>query len=326
MAQLQQYFLQSATLNDQIIPRDWINSVLYIEKTALTGPLLRLEVRDATGSIVDEYKAAYGAKLVVETGDPTGDRKTVKETFFVTSAPAQGDVVQITAILDALKTIKTPTSAAKLFSNRQPRDILKDFAGSLTVEADTFKKAGTYHLNMGEKPSLVLSQIAADHGALVWIARGKFYVKEMARLIKTKAAMVYESNNPSAQYTISRSEHINQDFAATQDSQYRFVGYSETDGYVETGDASLPVRYVSDADMSTLKNMQQVLVPKLDIEVSGNTDITAGMVIGIQIHRYDQKNQVDESLPKNFIVERVAHYEDRISYITRMILGVPYIE
>ena len=114
--------------------------------------------------------------------------------------------------------------------------------------------------------------------------------------------------------------------SATQDSQYRFVGYSETDGYVETGDASLPVRYVSDADMSTLKNMQQVLVPKLDIEVSGNTDITAGMVIGIQIHRYDQKNQVDESLPKNFIVERVAHYEDRISYITRMILGVPYIE
>lgn len=326
MAQLQQYFLQSATLNDQVIPRDWINSVLYIEKTELTGPVLRLEVRDATGSITDDYKATYGSTLVVETGDPTGDRKTVKETFFVTSAPAQGDVVQITAIHAALKQLKTPTSGAKLYSNRQPKDILKDYAGPLTVEADTFKKAGTYHLNMGEKPSLVLSQIAADHGALVWMARGKFCVKEMARLIKTKAAMVYEANNPSAQYTISRSENINQDFAATEGSQYRFVGYSETDGYIEAGDASLPVRYVSDADMATLKNMQQALVPKLDLEVSGNSDITAGMVIGIQIHRYDQQNQVDESLPKNFIVERVAHYEDRISYITRMILGVPYIE
>ncbi len=326
MAQLQQYFLQSVTLNDKAIPREWINATLYIEKTKLTGPLLRLEVRDATGSIVDDYHATYGSTLVVETGDPSGKRGTLKETFFITSAPAQGDVVQITAVHADLKRLKTPVSAAKLFVNKQPGDILKEFAGSLTVEADAFKKAGTYHLNMGEKPSLVLSQIAADNGALVWMARGRFCVKEMARLIKTKAACVYEANNPSAEYTISRSQIINQDFATTESSRYRFVGYSATDGFIEAGDASLPVRYVSDADMATLKNMQQVLVPKLDIEVAGNTEISAGMVIGIQIHRYDQQNQVDESLPKNFIVERVAHYEDRISYTTRMILGVPYIE
>lgn len=326
MAQLQQYFLQSATLNGQLIPRDWVNATLYIEKTQLTGPVVRLEVRDATGSIVDDYKAVYGATLVVETGDPTGDKKTLKETFFVTSASAQGDVVQIVAVHSDLKRVKTPTSTARLYANRQPGDILKDYAASLTIEADTFKKAGTYHLNMGEKPSLVLSQIAADHGALIWMARGKFCVKEMARLIKTKPALVYEANNPSAEYTISRLENINQDFATTERSQYRFVGYSATEGYIEAGDATLPVRYVSDSDMATLKNMQQILVPKLDLEVAGNTEITAGMVIGVQIHRYDQQNQVDESLPKSFIVDRVAHYEDRVSYITRMILGVPYIE
>lgn len=326
MAQLQQYFLQSVTLNGQIIPRDWINAALYIEKTGLGGPLVRLEVRDATGSIVDDYKASHGSTLVVETGDPNGDKKTLKETFFVTSAAAQGDVVQLVAVHSDLKRIKTPTSTARLYANRQPADILKDFAAGLTVDADTFKKAGTYHLNMGEKPSLVLNQIADDHGALIWMARGKFCVKEMSRLIKTKPALVYEANNPSAEYTISRLENINQDFAATGQSQYRFVGYSATDGYIEAGDAALPVRYVSDADLATLKNMQQILVPKLDLEVAGNTDITAGMVIGIQIHRYDQQNQVDESLPKNFIVDRVAHYEDRVSYITRMVLGVPYIE
>jgi len=326
MAQLQQYFLQSATLNGQVIPRDWVNSTLYLEKTKLTGPLVRLEVRDATGSITDDFKAAYGATLVVEFGDPTGARGTIKETFFVTSAPARGDVIEIVGVSMDLKRVKTAVSGARLYANRQPGDILADFAGGLTVEADAFKKACTYHLNMGEKPSVVLSQVARDNGALVWMARGKFYVKEMARLIKTKAAFVYEANNPAAAYTISRQQNINQDSAATDSRQYRFVGYSMTDGFMEAGDAALPVKYVSDADMATLKNMQQVLVPKLDIEVSGNPDITAGMVIGIQIHRYDNQNQTDESLPKNFIVERVAHYEDRISYTTRAILGVPHIE
>lgn len=326
MAQLQQYFLQSATLNGQVIPREWVNSTLYIEKTRLTGPLIRIEVRDATGSITDDFHARYGSSLVAEFGDPTGTRGTIKETFFVTSAPAKGDVIQITGVFAALKQIKTPTAAALLFANRQPGDILREFAGGMTVEADPFKKASTYHLNMGEKPSLVLSQMASDNGALVWMARGKFCVKEMSRLIKTKAAYVYEANNPAANYTISRLQNLNNDFATTESRQYRFVGYSMTDGYLEAGDAALPVKYVSDADMSTLKNMQQILIPKLDIEATGNPDITAGMVIGVLIHRYDNQNRVDESLPKNFIVERVAHFEDRISFTTRMILGVPNIE
>jgi len=96
-----------------------------------------------------------------------------------------------------------------------------------------------------------------------------------------------------------------------------------TEGYVAVGDKTKPVKYISDADVATLTNMARVIVPKLDIEVSGNADVTAGMVIGVQIHRYDAENQVDETLPKNFIAVAVIHHEDRIGYTTRMILGVP---
>lgn len=324
--QAYQYFLQSVTLNDKVLPRSWITSVIYIEKTRLTAPLLVLDVHDTDGKLVDEMGASYGGILVAELGDPTGQRGAYKETFFVTSAPASGDVVRITSLSVDLKRLKTPSARVRLYADRQPGDIMKEFGDKMTIDADAFKKAMTYHLNMGEKPSGVLRQIAEDHGALVWCARGKFCMKDMAKLIKGKPVFTYEANNPKAKYTISKRSNLNQDNATTSSRDYRFVGYSMTDGYIEVGDKSKPIKYISDADIATLTNMARVLVPKLDIEVSGNPDITAGMVIAIQIHRYDPDNQVDETLPKNFIVAAVIHHEDRIGYTTRMILGVPNIE
>jgi len=318
-----QYFLQSVIINDKELPRSWITSVIYIEKTALTAPLLVLEAHDPEGKLMDEMGARYGAALVAELGDPTGQRGAYRETFFVTSAPASGDVVRIIAVSADLKRLKTPSARVRLYADRQPGDVMKEFAGTLTIEADAFKKAMTYHLNMSEKPSGVLRQMAEDHGALVWCARGMFCMKEIGKLIGTKPAVVYEANNPKAEYTISKLSNINQDAAATSSADYQFVGYSMTDGYVAVGDKSKPVKYVSDADVATLTNMSRVLIPKLDIEVSGNADITAGMVIGVQIHRYDPENQTDETLPKNFIVTAAIHHENRIGYTTRMILGVP---
>lgn len=324
--QKQQFFLQSVKLNDKEIPRSWITSVIYIEKTRLTAPLLELEIHDTNGRLVDELGARYGAKMVAELGDPTGQRGAFKETFFVTSAPASGDVVRIISLSDDLKRLKTESPRVRLYADRQPGDVMKEHAGNMAIEADAFKKAMTYHLNMGQKPSAVLRQMAEDHGALVWCARGKFCMKDMAKLIKNKAAFTYEANNPQSLFTISKLSIINQDNAATSSRDYRFVGYSMTDGYVAVGDKSKPVKYISDADIATLTNMARVLVPKLDIEVTGNADITAGMVIAVQIHRYDPDNQVDETLPKNFIVAAAIHHEDRIGYTTRLILGVPNIE
>lgn len=318
-----QYFLQSVLLNGAEMPRSWITSVIYIEKTSLTAPLLVLEAHDPAGKLVDEMGARFGAVLVAELGDPTGQRGAYTETFFVTSAPASGDVVRIIAVSADLKRLKTPSARVRLYADRQPGDVMAEFAGKMTIEADAFRKAMTYHLNMGEKPSGVLRQIADDHGALVWCARGKFCMKDMAKLIASKAAFVYEANNPQAEYTISKMSNINQDAAATSSRDYQYVSYSMTEGYVAVGDKAKPVKYISDADVATLTNMARVLIPKLDIEVSGNADLTAGMVIGVQIHRYDAENQVDETLPKNFIAVAVIHHEDRIGYTTRMILGVP---
>lgn len=322
MAQeLQQLFLQSATINGNKVPREWIYSTVYIEKTNLKAPLLKLEIRDMTGTVIDDWQTKYGAVLVAEMGDPQGEEIAFKTTFFVTSATLAGDVITVIAVSDELRQFKIPSARTVLHSNRTPAAIFSDYMGDLVLADNTQKRAVTYHLNAGEKPSKMLADMARDKGALCWVARGKFYFSTLTDLARQKAAFTYEANNPQAERTISKMRFINQDHAATAGNQFRFSGYSMTDGYVEYGDAALPVRYISDADMETLRNLQKKLVPKLDIEVAGNPGIRPGLRIEVLIYRYENDNQIDESLPRKMIVISVAHFEDRVGYTTRIILG-----
>jgi len=321
--ELQQLFLQSVTLNDQLIPREWIIACVYIEKASLAGPLLKLEIRDMTGTVIDDWKAKYGARLVAEMGDPEGEKESFSTVFFVTSATLGSDVVTLIAVSEEVRRMKIPSSITRMHTNKTPSEVFAVYAKGLTLDLDNQKRAITYYLTAGDKPSKMLSQIAQDKASLVFVCRGSFYFRSLDELMKQKTAFVYEANNPKADYAISKMSPIHQDYASTSGTKYRFVGYSMTDGYIEVGDPSLPVRHVSDADMETLRNMQRALIPKLDIEVDGNPNIRPGMAIEILIYRYDAENQIDESIPQKMIIKNVAHYEDRVGYTTRMLLGVP---
>lgn len=321
--ELQQLFLQSVTLNGQLVPREWVIASVYIEKASLAGPLLKLEIRDMTGTVVDDWKAKYGAKLVAEMGDPAGENESFTTTFFVTSATLASDVVTLIAVSEEVRQMKIASPITRMHTNKTPSEVFNVYAKGLTLELENQKRAITYYLTAGDKPSKMLSQIARDKACLVFVCRGSFYFRSLDELMKQKTAFVYEANNPKADYAISKMSPIHQDYAATAGTQFRFVGYSMTDGYVEVGDPSLPVRHVSDADMETLRNMQRALVPKFDIEVDGNPNIKPGLLLEIVIYRYDADNQLDESIPRKMIVKNVAHYEDRVGYTTRMLLGVP---
>ncbi|HBT4785518.1 TPA: tail length tape measure protein [Klebsiella variicola subsp. variicola] len=321
--QLQQLFMQSATIEGNKVPREWIFSTVYIEKASLKAPLLKLEIRDMTGVIIDDWKAKYGAKLVAEMGDPQGNETAFKTTFFITSATLAGDVITVVAVSEEVRRFKIPAPRTQLHTNKTPDVIFKAYMGDLKLAGDIQKRAVTYHLNAGEKPSRMMAAMARDKGALCWVCRGKLFFSALDALMSQKPAFTYEANNPQAEYTISKMRFINQEHASTAGTEYRFAGYSMTDGYVESGDSTLPVKYISDADMETLRNMQKTLVPKLDVEVAGNPDICPGMLIEILIYRYDDQNHLDESLPRKMLVKNVAHFEDRVGYTTRMILGVP---
>ncbi|PHM51587.1 tail length tape measure protein [Xenorhabdus hominickii] len=321
--QCHQYFLQAIEINGEVLPRESVTSVAYIEIARLEAPLLLLNVRDMTGYLLDNMGVKEGAVMTATLGDPEGEHALFKEDFYVVSAPLNMDTVTITSISTAMRTLLIPTGAPRFFVDAEPEKIIRTVIKGLKRVTDPFNRLGTYHLNMGQKPATLLRQVANDHGALAWTARGTFHLKSMADLLRTKPAFTYEYNNPQAEYRITKLRNLNADFAVTAPKQHRYVGYSMTDGYRTVGDASLPVKLVSDAELGTLQNMGRVLIPKLDIECAGNPAIQAGSVIQIIIHRYDPENRIDESVPKNMIVERVTQFEERVAYSTRMILGVP---
>lgn len=324
---LQQLFLQSVVIGktkdgkDIEIPRDWITSCVYIEKGNLNGPLLKLEIHDATGTVTDEWAIKYGAIIRAEMGDPDGQESVFSTSFFVTSATLAGDVVTVIALSNETVPFKIKAVRTRMFNEEKPGVILSAFSGSLKRAMSDMKRNATYYLSAGQKPSRLLADMAKDKGALVWVARGVVNMKTYADLSQQKAAFRYEANNPAAERTISKMRVINQDNATADATRYRFAGYSMTDGYIEAGDPSLPVKYISDPDRQTLQNMAKTLVPKLDIEVAGNTDLTPGMVLDIRVYRYDEENDVSEAVPQLLVVKNVAHFEDRVGYTTRAILG-----
>ncbi|MCC8368379.1 hypothetical protein J8V57_19470 [Xenorhabdus sp. PB61.4] len=151
---------------------------------------------------------------------------------------------------------------------------------------------------MGQKPAPLLRQVAKDHGALAWTARGKLHLKSMADLIRAKPAFSYEYNNPQAKYHITKLSNINAEFCRDSLKAAPLCRLFHDGGDRAAGQTSLPVKMVSDPELGTLQNRGRVLIPKLDIECAGNQAIQAGAVIQVIIHRYDPENRIDESVQK----------------------------
>lgn len=213
--ELQQLFLQSIKLNEQLVPRDWIVASVYIEKGTLNGHLLKLEIRDMTGTLVDDWKAKYGAILVAEMGDPTGDKESFSTTFFVTSSTLAADVVTLIAVSEEVRQLKIPSPVTRMHNNKTPAEVFSVCTKGLKLDLENQKRAITYHMNAGEKPSRMLSAIARDKACMAFVCRGVFSFRSLSALAKVEAAFVYEANNPKAKYRISKMKPIHQEFATT---------------------------------------------------------------------------------------------------------------
>lgn len=320
-----QLFLQTVKVGKTEIPRSMIASCLYVEVSDLSGPQLKLEIHDSSSYVVDQMGIKKGAVLTCSFGDPQGIGNTTwTDTFEVLKAPQSADMVTIIAFSEKVKALKNPVSKPKFFVKKQPADIVRGLADGLTVNADNFKKLGTYHLNMGQKRSSVLSQMAQEAGALCWVCRGAIHVRGMQSLAKSSPALTYEANNPKAALRINRFAKLNNDDQYIRSRQYRLMAYSPTKGLLTAGDKSWPIKMVSVDDQTALNNLSLFLLPKVDIEVTGNSAITPGLPLKVLIHNYNTESGLDESIPTKLIVGQVAHQEDRFGYVSRAILGVIY--
>lgn len=310
------------------IPRSMMLSCLYLEHAGLTGPQIKIQFKDSTNWIAGFLGVAYGSYLEVTLGDPNGNGQTQwKETFFVLKAPLQSDMVTIFGFSNGVRLLKVPAVKAQFFVNKQPASIINSLisGGGLTVVADTFTKQGTYHLNVGQKPSAVLKEIARDDGAMCWVARGAIHFRSMSKLAATSAALTYEANNPqSKNLLMTRWRVVNNDHEYLKQHQFRFMGYDMQGGLIESGSKDFPIKWVSAQDQQVLSNMSKCMLPRFIMETGGNGALTPGMSIKCLVHSYNTDSGLDESVPPLMVVNRVAHYEDRYTYTSKAELATVY--
>lgn len=319
-----QLFLQSLTLGKTEIPRDMVITTSYIETMNPRSPIIQLSIRDVSNSLANELGINENTQLGVKLGGGVDQSGQVwAENMIVVSPPHRADVLTLNLVPKVLHDLCQPTAKPQFFVDKQPTTILKGLlTDGVTLASDNFQKLTTYHLNMNQKPIQLIRSISAEQGALIWLARGRMNMRQINNLSNQKPAFTYEMNNPQAARTFTKLSSLNQDAAFLDKVRFRFTCYSETEGHISVGDPKWPVKQVSNADRAALQNMLYVLVPKLDVECEGNPALTVGMVLNVQIHRYNSESGIDESVPKKLIIMSVTHHEDRRAYFCRMILGV----
>lgn len=322
MATLMQMYLQSVTINGGEVNRQDIFEASYLEVMDFDGPVLMLKLRDSTNYYTDNLKVMFDATIVASLGDP-GGQSLFQETFSIVQAPLHGDFIEIVAISQAVRQLLTPTVQPQYFVDSSPSDVVRRLGSGLRTDLDGLNTSGTWHLNNGMKPAVLLKQIARDAGARAWATRGTLKMKLVASMLSAAPSYTYEMNNPKATFTINKWRWINTDHAAQAKHSHQFMSYDEQKGFVSMGADGLPVRLISNPDLGVLQGQALGLLPKLDAEVGGNPGIAVGMTIKVVINRYDKESRENESIPSVMVVERVCQYEGRFNHLTRMILAVP---
>lgn len=328
MANKQQLFFQSITVNGREIPIFNLNSGTYIEGISLEGPLLILNFYDVDNSLRDDYGLVDGAILSVKMGDVTARGDVYFTTDFVVGHPiVDGDNLRIEAVEKQVYAIKQPVIKPMFFNGERVAEILAELFVGYAIEvanATSMKQRLYQHVAANSTPAAMLRTICRDMGCAIWVARGKVYCAPLNMLGNQ------EKNYPILEYQTNKSLHpiyayqaIHVAEAAARQTQKCYMSWDVVNGMQKsTAHPDAPRQILPKVPLESLNNLHIHVVPRMLADMLGNGVYTAGMTVGVRLNRYAQGAPLDESMPARQLITLVSHIEDKKSYKCKVTTGV----
>jgi len=309
--------LQSAFRGETELDLSFCKAVSFVETIDLSGPRLILTFDDTYSIIRNVMKIKVGDVLKCALADMMHENKlNLTADFQIMSMPVDGELVTINCLQKEIADLKKPSVNARLFSNGGGMDvigILKALTSFKDFDApDPIALLNPYHLLPGERPSLLLRQLAMEHALVIYAFRGKLCVKTMAAMFgQSLPENVFQYKNPDADYQIVDYKHVNREALIADRVARKYVGFSLTDGILSSGNYGDQPPEITAADsQAVLDNLSKIAIPVLDIITWGAGSIGPGLPMKFQWNMDDKwkDSAIDESLPTSAIVGTVAHY------------------
>jgi len=325
--------LQSASKDGTELDLSFCKEVTFVETLDLSGPRLILKFDDSLSILRNVMKIKVGDALKCTLADLMHENAlNFTAGFRIMSMPVDGDLVTINCLQAEIADMKTPSVKAMLFpkEGNTVMGIMKALApGFVGYEViEDFALLNAYHLLPGERSSLILRQMAIEHGAVIYAFRGKLCFRKLSALFDAPTTnVVFQYKNPQADFQIVDYKHINREQLIADRVVRRYSGFSLTDGFLSSDKYGDAAPEVTAADtQAIMDNLSTIAVPILDIITWGAGHLGPGLPIKFQwnLDVAYQDSLIDESLPTQALVGSVAHYSaGATNYFCRLKAVVP---
>lgn len=304
------------------IPLDlsFLKEATFVETIDLSGPRLMMTFADPDSIIRDDIGLKQREVLEVRIAD-VWEREGIdqKMYFVIWTMPNKGDLITINCIQRNIDLLKIPAKETMLFTKKPAGTIIKKLIPNLKYDVGNFPALEDYHLLPGERPSLLLRQMAKEAGAFCFYRRGKLVYKKMSDLKKQEPKYTYEYNNQMAENQIIHYARPNATAIIKDRVERNKIGWNMEKGIVRSGkQTSKPPEIVSVSNLQTMGNLLQIPYPAIDFMAVGNGACIPGMKLSLKWNMDKKDAPLDESMPSWVIVSTVAHYYSAQKYFMRV--------
>lgn len=314
-------FIQRIVCDGNEIDLSFLQTCCFVETLDLSGPKLIMTFSDTDSILRDDMAVAPFSELEVTFADYWNDNSDVelKDRFVVLTMPVKGEVVTLNCIQRDIQRLKVPCTTARMFVNKPASTIIQTLAPGVKCSAGGFPVVEDYHLLPGERPSVVLRQIAREQGARLYYQRTSFILARVADMFSQEAQLTYAYENRQAEYRIIHYSRPNAGYIVEDSLLRSYCGWNMTSGFVwarKHGDK--PAEFTARDTIGTLRNLSTVSLPEVDLTVEGNGMLRPGIPLDLEWNLFRRDCPIDESLPDKVVIGTAAHFYSGQKYLTRI--------